>query len=246
MIGDRTKPLILDSAVSELYRICSRLGEDSQGAVKVYLIFVYDPTTSPGQRFAITRVAKAKRIVAGYIYVLPADVRDTPSETLPQVAALLSLCLRSLQPNIPAAWVPSVSALSTRVESIFESKIPEYQQSLEASSVLSASLTVLPAERVESFVVQLPETALNDFDEIEKLEDQLSRALETCASIDGHDIGGGRVNIFVDVKRATVALSKIKKVLISQNLTESAIIGFRNLDGEMTSVWPKRGVTFDL
>ena len=58
-------------------------------------------------------------------------------------------------------------------------------------------------------VLQFPEAAFSDFDDVLQYEDSLIEALGDRHDVDGHDIGSGEVNFFVITSDPRVALMDI-------------------------------------
>ena len=59
-------------------------------------------------------------------------------------------------------------------------------------------------------VLQFPESAISDFDDLVQYEDSLIEALGEHHDVDGHDIGSGWVNFFVVTGDPRVALMSIR------------------------------------
>jgi hypothetical protein len=80
---------------------------------------------------------------------------------------------------------------------------------------------------MDKLIVQLPIDAGTDFDGLIEIEEALIRALSTnrTAEVDGHDIGEGKFNVFVHLRKGwEPALTQIVEALNELDLLPRAIV----------------------
>ena len=65
-------------------------------------------------------------------------------------------------------------------------------------------------EPTHQLVIQFPESAFSEFDDLVRYEDTLMGVLDDAHDVDGHDIGSGEVNFFVFTDDATAALDAVR------------------------------------
>lgn len=92
-------------------------------------------------------------------------------------------------------------------------------------------------------VIQFPEEIFNyieDIDEIANLEDRLLSEAIFEAEVDGHDIGSGKINIFVHTNNPVKTFETIKNKLEEENFNLKFIkIAYREIGTDKYIVlWP--------
>jgi hypothetical protein len=92
-------------------------------------------------------------------------------------------------------------------------------------------------------IVQLPISESTDFDSLIRIEDSLSQAFEQnrSATVDSHDIGHGRFNIFISLKDTwEPVFERVKAVLQTRGVLASALIVKRlKSSGGDVLAWPE-------
>ena len=96
------------------------------------------------------------------------------------------------------------------------------------------------SEPTHQLVIQFPESAFADFDDLVRYEDALIDSLGDAHEMDGHDIGSGEVNFFVFTDDPAIALRVIRDarggVLLSHPEVRAAS---RLVEGEVYEpLWP--------
>src|SRR5262245_32988364 len=96
------------------------------------------------------------------------------------------------------------------------------------------------AQPTHQLVIQFPQSAFSDFDDLGEYEEALIDSLGDAHDVDGHDIGSGEVNFFVFTDDPTIALHAIADAqsgaLLSHPDVRAAV---RLLDGEdYEPLWP--------
>lgn len=66
------------------------------------------------------------------------------------------------------------------------------------------------SEPTHQLVIQFPEAAFSNFDDLVAYEDSLCEALGDRHEVDGHDLGSGEVNFFVFTDDPEGAVAKIR------------------------------------
>ena len=95
-------------------------------------------------------------------------------------------------------------------------------------------------EPTHQLVIQFPESAFPEFDDLVQYEDTLIEVLADAHDVDGHDIGSGQVNFFVLTDDPAAALVTMRDArdgsLLSQPQVRAAA---RPVDGEdYEPLWP--------
>ena len=97
-------------------------------------------------------------------------------------------------------------------------------------------------------VLQFSEEKYGDIDWIINMEEFLDAALIE-AQVDGHDIGLGEVNIFLDTDTPTEAFNTIKGLFENQDdsLLKDCKVGYRDFNlSNFIPLWPADLKTFDV
>ena len=88
-------------------------------------------------------------------------------------------------------------------------------------------------------VLQFPANSESDFEKLIDLEDKIEAQMGSEHEVDGHDFGGGEMNLFIFTNDATDAFDKIQKI-ISVTTYPGLKAAFRHVEGdEYTLLWPK-------
>ena len=94
-------------------------------------------------------------------------------------------------------------------------------------------------------IIQFPEELYGDLDWISDLEDRLDESI-IDAEVDGHDMGGGEVNIFIHANNP-VDTFKIAKTILEEDGVELKNIKFayREInDDNYIPLWPENLINF--
>lgn len=97
-------------------------------------------------------------------------------------------------------------------------------------------------------VLQFSEDKYGDIDWIANMEEFLDATLAE-AQVDGHDIGLGEVNIFLDTDTPIEAFNRIKELFEEQNpsLLEDCKAGYRDFNfSHFIPLWPAGLKVFDV
>lgn len=94
-------------------------------------------------------------------------------------------------------------------------------------------------------VVQIPEVSIS-YDQVIEMEDILIEHLNDLGEVDGHDIGSGEVNIFIQTSRVMECYSRIVEQL-SDKWGTVIRIAYRQIDGdEYHILFPQSLETFEV
>src|SRR5215467_3606072 len=89
-------------------------------------------------------------------------------------------------------------------------------------------------------VLQFRGDALEDFDEMIALEDELIEQLGDSADVDGHDMGSGERNIFIFTSDPAQTFFQARPVLERAGTLQSVTAAYRPVRGERyTVIWPE-------
>ena len=88
-------------------------------------------------------------------------------------------------------------------------------------------------------VLQFTAESLEDFDRLVQLEDELIRALEDLATVDGHDFGLGEFNIFILTDHPGESFDKAHRIVTNESIPNVMRSAYREVDGEdYVILWP--------
>jgi hypothetical protein len=95
-------------------------------------------------------------------------------------------------------------------------------------------------EPTHQLVIQFPQSAFPEFDDLVRYEDTLTDVLADAADVDGHDIGPGEVNFFVFTDDPVGALATIRGASDGSLLSHPQVrAAARLVDGESYEpLWP--------
>ena len=89
-------------------------------------------------------------------------------------------------------------------------------------------------------VIQFRGDAMEDYDAMIALEDELIFELGDSADVDGHDVGSGEVNIFIITSDPAATFRQVRPVLERRQSLQAATAAFRPVAGESyTVIWPE-------
>jgi hypothetical protein len=96
-------------------------------------------------------------------------------------------------------------------------------------------------------VLQFPISSQSSLDELFSIEAAVAEMLVTGPDdLDGHDVGSGAMNIFIDTHDPVAAFDRLK-ALIPANLLVSAKAAYRDFDSEeYIVIWPLHQPPFNL
>ena len=96
------------------------------------------------------------------------------------------------------------------------------------------------SEPTHQLVIQFPESAFPDFDELVGYEDVLILTLGDTHEVDGHDVGSGEVNFFVFTDDPTGALGTMRDARSGALLSHPEVrVAARLIEGEdLALLWP--------
>jgi dihydroxyacetone kinase DhaKLM complex PTS-EIIA-like component DhaM len=88
-------------------------------------------------------------------------------------------------------------------------------------------------------VLQWAGSSSTDFEELVKMEDALEEALGDYASVDGHDLGSGEMNIFIATEHPNRAFEDARTILDGWLLWGAVRAAYRHVRGaSYTLLWP--------
>jgi hypothetical protein len=90
------------------------------------------------------------------------------------------------------------------------------------------------------FVLQWPASSIDDYDSMVAIENLLISALSKNSNVDGHDIGAGETNIFIETDDPNGLYEEIKSALGSHGAWSYIRVAYRNTEGGAYMIlWPK-------
>jgi hypothetical protein len=95
-------------------------------------------------------------------------------------------------------------------------------------------------------VIQLAQSDLRGFDDLVEIEEALIHALGVDHEVDGHDVGAGTVNFFVETHDPLAAWKVARSVLETRRVVDKTRVAYRKCDAEVyTMIWPQGDVSAD-
>lgn len=89
-----------------------------------------------------------------------------------------------------------------------------------------APATAVGSRQMYQFVLQLPASSMADYDAVVALEDLLIDGLGD-GEVDGHDGGGGEMNLFIWTQNPRGTLDRVQALMKDHPLADSILAGFR-------------------
>ncbi len=90
-------------------------------------------------------------------------------------------------------------------------------------------------------VLQFPETFFASFDDMVAFEDRVIAHLPRTANVDGHDVGSGTINFFIDTDFPTATFKVIRRRVTTNAHERKLRIAFRAVDSDdWVNLWPRR------
>lgn len=106
---------------------------------------------------------------------------------------------------------------------------------IRASSRLLVRITAIKC----AFVLQWPGSSTNDYDSTSAIENLLISSLSKSSKVDGHDVGSGETNIFIETDDPQKLYEEIISVLGSHDAWPDIRFAYRNVDEDAyTVLWP--------
>ncbi len=89
-------------------------------------------------------------------------------------------------------------------------------------------------------VLQFPAASTEDYDAVVALEDELIEGLDDGSEVDGHDVGGGTMNVFIVTEDPRATFAAAKAIVDPSPLAAGMKAAFRDEDGDdFTPLWPE-------
>ncbi|MBI3469519.1 MAG: hypothetical protein HY000_41485 [Planctomycetes bacterium] len=89
-------------------------------------------------------------------------------------------------------------------------------------------------------VIQIDGDSLDDYDLMIAFENELIEVLGDSASVDGHDVGSGEINIFIFTSDPARTFGLVRPVLQRTQRFGSVTVAYRAVDGDdYTVIWPE-------
>ncbi len=86
-----------------------------------------------------------------------------------------------------------------------------------------------------------------DFDRLVELETTLIEKLGDIATVDGHDFGLGKFNIFVLTDDPAAAFTEARQIVMNEAITNDLRSAYRRMDAEdYVTLWPSSLIDFSL
>jgi hypothetical protein len=94
-------------------------------------------------------------------------------------------------------------------------------------------------------VLQWAGSSISDYDALIKCEEALEPRLTGKAAVDGHDMGSGEMNIFVETNDPVKTFAEVEATMRLSSLWAGMRAAYREIDGdEYIVVWPPGLSTF--
>lgn len=88
-------------------------------------------------------------------------------------------------------------------------------------------------------VVQFQDGGWDPFPLLDELETAIEEKLNPGDGVDGHDVGSGTVNVFIETSDPGQVFSWLRGLLETRGLLSAVNVAYRRLDSEsFTRLWP--------
>lgn len=96
-------------------------------------------------------------------------------------------------------------------------------------------------------VLQWCEPNLPDFDQLIAIEESLIAVIDQYGEIDGHDVGAGQCDIFIETHEPMICFDALRLACGGESWFATLAAGYRRLDEQAYKpVWPAGMVSFKL
>lgn len=95
--------------------------------------------------------------------------------------------------------------------------------------------------------MQFTADSMPDFDRLVAFETTLIEKLGNIATVDGHDFGLGKFNIFLLTDDPTSAFAEAREIAVSEAIPNDLRSAYRKINGEeYVAIWPSSPTGFGL
>ncbi len=91
-------------------------------------------------------------------------------------------------------------------------------------------------------VLQFPASSLKDYDALIELEDGLIAGIGNFGKVDGHDMGSGKMNIFIHSDHPKLAFQWVEQLIGTQDFMLELKAAYREADGEKYTILHPAGL----
>jgi hypothetical protein len=219
---------------------------------RIYVMFVFDPSVPNGKHgISFDRYSRSKKEAEVTIDIERGEfARLDRNGRLRLVATRLVQGLHVMKSQLSGATA-DLEALIRVVEGYHMSGIPGYRPvdangaSLGGSAppAESAGLEGEDPVRAEAaefqLIIQCEERLFQEEDKLQEVEGEMSDVLQGSATVDGHDVGCGKLDVFITCSDPGSSCSRILSVLRRHGLASSARIAYSRLgDDDYRVLWP--------
>lgn len=96
-------------------------------------------------------------------------------------------------------------------------------------------------------VLQFSAHSMSDFDRLVALETTLIEKLRDIATIDGHDFGAGKFNMFLLTDDPSAAFTEAHQIALNEAIPNDLRAAYRRIDSEdYVTLWPLSLIDFGL
>lgn len=96
-------------------------------------------------------------------------------------------------------------------------------------------------------VLQWPGSSMEDYNSMIGVEELLTSSLPRGSIVDGHDVGSGETNIFIETDDPQRSFEAVKSVLGSRDTWSTVRIAYRGSKGDKyTILWPNNLRDFEV
>lgn len=231
LINDRVAANKFERLTHPYFKMLESLtttGASSEVLRRIYIMVVFDPAVPHGASGLEFDKYSRKNQEAEATIDVPREVAAPLNENqlLAWVATRLLHALCLVRDRIPGAHL-EIQELICGIDLFNRSNIPDYTPFNETATQTFSQHegpndTQAPLD--SKFVVQLNEGFFCESGEVDRLEKEISIALKGHGELEGHDVGGGKFNIFIAGRHTSIVLELLRRVLSrNQLLTEARI-----------------------
>jgi len=237
---DRTIALAFEDAVRSYETLVNDLQSPARTGGCIVVMLIFEPRLVDRAIAIEIRQLRPRTLEAGIdVFLSPVLFRErTVAAQRAAIAEALARALESVLPFVEGAFKESLYRLCQEVRGL-NATCPD----IDSSGVAGLTFRVrrLKPRRQKScvLVVQVPESAIPEDRDIHWLEEWVQQEVSKLGEVDGNDVGGGKVNIFVHCRSAEKAAAKLSAALAGADFAQDAVVAIGSEGGdEFKVVWP--------
>jgi hypothetical protein len=237
---DRAIAWAFDAANKSYLNVVRHLEDTARSGGWIGAMLILEPRLSDRDvAIEIGRIRPKTQEAEVDVFISPGVFRGrTSAQQQAVIAEAFARALESVLPFVEGAFKESLDLLCQEVRGLNAGCAD-----IDTSGVAGLTFRVrrLKPRRQKScvLVVQIPESAIPEDRDLLWLEEWVQQEVAKFGEVDGNDVGGGKVNIFVHCRSAEKAAAKLSAALAGADFARDAVVAMGSEGGdEFKVVWP--------